>query len=576
MPTPEYIHRSATDPLELGAYSTLVDVLEQAWLQYPQLPAFNNFGCALSYSDLERRSRDFAAYLQHKTPLNPGDRIAIQLPNLLQYPIVLFGALRAGLVIVNTNPLYTSSELLHQFKDSGAKGLVVLANMASKVEPILDETDIETLIITELGDALPVWKRFVVNATVRYIKHLVPAYRLPTAQAYTQVMRQGKRLSFTAPVIATDDLALLQYTGGTTGVAKGAMLSHRNLLANLIQVKGLLDSITEPGQELAIAPLPLYHIYSFTVSCMLMMEIGAQVVLITNPRDMSAFVGELKRWKFTIFSGLNTLFNGLCQQPEFHRLDFSQLKLTISGGMALATDVAEQWQKVTGCAVLEGYGMTETSPIISVNPPGAIRLGTIGLPISSTEFRLIDAEGSAVPTGESGELCVRGPQVMQGYWNQPQETALVLDAEGWLKTGDIASVDEAGYLSIVDRKKDMINVSGFNVYPNELEGVVLTHPDVIDCVAIGLPDANQGELIKLFVITANPQLSIQDVRHHCRERLTAYKIPSQVEFRSELPRSNIGKVLRRGLRDEELQKRLDSANGGSYSATIKAAPLLVD
>ena len=572
----EPIPNRSDDVLNFGSYTTLIDVLDHAWQRYPQLPAFNNFGCALSYSELERRSRDFAAYLQHRTSLQRGDRIAIQLPNLLQYPIVLFGALRAGLVVVNTNPLYTSSELLHQFKDSGAKGLVVLANMASKVEPILEQTAIETLIITEIGDALPFWKRCLMNTTVRYVKRLVPAYRLPTALSYSRVMQQGERLQFSAPTLAGDDLALLQYTGGTTGVAKGAMLSHRNLVANLIQVKGMLDSVTEAGSEIAIAPLPLYHIYSFTVSCMLMMEIGAQVVLITNPRDIPGFIRELQRWKFTVFSGLNTLFVALCKQPDFKQLDFDRLKLTISGGMALSRDAAENWQAITGCAVLEGYGMTETAPIISVNPPTAIQLGTIGLPIRATEVRLIDDEGLEVPVGESGELCVRGPQVMAGYWQQPDETALVLDADGWLKTGDIARTDERGYLTIVDRKKDVINVSGFNVYPNELETVALTHPDIADCVAIGLPDADHGELIRLYVISSNPQLSVQEIRQYCRERLTAYKVPAQVEFRDELPRSNIGKVLRRALRDEVLHKRNNGTQGGSYSASIKAAPLSLD
>ncbi|MEH6473383.1 MAG: AMP-binding protein [Halopseudomonas sp.] len=564
------------DTLELGRYQTLIDVLEQSWQDYPQLPAFNNFGCNLSYRELQCASRDFAAYLQHQTSLDPGDRIAIQLPNLLQYPVVLFGALRAGLVIVNINPLYTPSEMLHQFQDSGAKALVVLANMASKVEEILDQTEIETLIVTEIGDALPLWKCVMVNATVRYLKKMVPDYRLPTALSYRQVMKQGKQLTFESPPIATDDLAMLQYTGGTTGRAKGAMLSHRNLLANMLQVKGLLDAVTVPGREVAIAPLPLYHIYSFTVNCMLMMEIGAQVVLITNPRDIPAFVHELRRWKFTIFSGLNTLFAALCRQPDFHYLNFDRLKLTVSGGMALSKEVAEKWQQATGCPVLEGYGMTETSPIITVNPPDGIRLGTIGLPIKATQVRLIDEEGGEVPVGGSGELCVRGPQVMQGYWNQPQETALVLDAEGWLRTGDIASIDEAGYLTIVDRKKDVINVSGFNVYPNELEAVVLGHPDIIDCVAVGLPDADHGELIKLYVISSNPALTIQQIRGYCRERLTAYKVPSQVEFRSELPKSNIGKVLRRALRDEELQKRLNGSNCDSYSESVKAAPLSLE
>ncbi len=567
---------SSAESLDFEGYNTLTDVLDRACQRFPEHIAFSNFGCHLRYHELAQRSRDFAAYLQHCTSLKPGDRFAIQLPNLLQYPVVLFGALRAGLVIVNTNPLYTSSELLRQYSDAKVKGLVVLANMASKVEAILDQTDIDTLIVTELGDALPIWKRWPMSASVRYLKRSIPDYQLPTALDYRQVLQRGQALSFVAPAIAAQDLAMLQYTGGTTGLAKGVMLSHRNLLANLIQVKSLLHGVTEPGREVMIAPLPLYHIYSFTVSCMLMVEMGAQVVLITNPEDIPAFVHELRRWNFTIFSGLPPLFAALCQQPDFHYLKFRRLKLTISGGMALTAEVAEQWQQTTGCAVVEGYGMSETSPIISVNPPDAIKLGSIGLPIPATEVRLIDDDGVTVPVGGSGELCVRGAQVMQGYWNQPQETARVLDVDGWLRTGDIASIDAQGYLTIVDRKKDVINVSGFNVYPNELESVVSAHPDVEDCVVVGVPDPEQGEAIKLYLVSSNAELNVQQIRQYCRERLTAYKIPSQVEFRAELPHSPVGKVLRRKLREAEYAKWFSGGAAAVVSDSVKQAPFFID
>ncbi|MEH6651939.1 MAG: AMP-binding protein [Motiliproteus sp.] len=545
-----------TGVLDFEGYGNLIDVLERAWQRYPEHIAFSNLGSDLSYCELDQKSRDFAAYLQCSTVLQPGDRFAIQLPNLLQYPIVLFGALRAGLVVVNISPQQNVDELQHQLCDSGAKGLLLQACAASQLETVIEQTKLNTVIVTEQGDALPNWKRFFVNASARYLKTGVPAYhQLPGAVDYCHVMQQGSRLAFSSLEISGADLALLQYSGGTTALSKAAMLTHHNLLANLIQVKLALNGVTEPGCETVIAPLPLYHLYSFTVSCMLMLEIGAKVVLISDSQDTNAFIHELKRHEFTIFSGSNTLFSDLCQQSAFSSLRFDRLKLTISGGMALNPAVAECWQQLTGCSILEGYGLAETAPIISVNPPAAARLGSIGLPVAGTEIRLVDDDGAEVPVGGSGELCVRGAQVMQGYWKQPQQTAQVFDDDGWLRTGDIASIGERGYLTLVDRKKDVINVSGFSVYPSELEQVISAHPDVDDCVVVGVPGFEQGEQVKLYLVSANPDLTVQQIRQHCRERLTAYKIPSQVEFRKELPRSAVGKVLRRALRDAEQQKR---------------------
>ncbi len=529
---------------------TLPQLFEQACLRYADRPAFSNLGRTLSYRELERLSGHFAAYLQHCTALRPGDRIAIQLPNLLQYPVVLFGALRAGLVVVNTNPLYTPREMLHQLKDSGARAMVLLANKAHDLESIIQETALETVIVTELGDALAPARRLLVNALVRHVKKMVPDYRLPGAQDYVAVMREGARLAWQPVPVSSDDLALLQYTGGTTGVAKGAMLSHRNLIANTLQVKSLLDTFTTPGREVAVAPLPLYHIYSFTLNCLLMLESGNQVVLITNPRDIPALVRELRRWPFTLFGGLNSLFVALCRDPGFQHLDFSTLKLTLSGGMSLTPAVAQEWKRVTGCAIVEGYGMTEASPIISVNPPDAIRLGSIGLPIDGTEVKVVDNEGASLPVGGVGELCVRGPQVMRGYWNQPEETRQVLDSAGWLHTGDIARIADDGYIHLLDRKKDVIIVSGFNVYPNEVEAVVMEHPDVAECVAVAQPDERHGEVIKLYVVAGSSDLSVKEIRDYCRQRLTAYKVPAQVEFCESLPKNAIGKVLRRVLRDK--------------------------
>ena len=545
--------------VDVKQYSSIVDMLEKSCKKFANRPAFTAVGVTITYAELDKLSRDFASFLQNETNLKPGDRIAIQMPNLVQYPVVVFGAMRAGLVVVNTNPLYTTREMEHQFNDSGAKALVVLANMAHLAQEVLPNTGIETVIVTEIADMHKPVKRAIMNAAVKYIKKMVPAYSLPKAIPFTKAMQLGAKRNFTPVKIGLDDLAVLQYTGGTTGVAKGAMLSQQNLVANLLQVKPVLTATLEEGKEVCIAPLPLYHIYSFTVNCGVMVESGCHSILIPNPRDIDGFIKELTKWKFSAFLGLNTLFVALCNRKDFQELDFSNLKMTVSGGMALTSEAARMWKKVTGCDISEGYGMTETSPVVSVNPLGAIQVGTIGLPVPSTLVKVIDDEGKDLAIGEVGELCVKGPQVMQGYWQRPDETAKTMTPDGWIKTGDIALIQEDGYIKIVDRKKDMILVSGFNVYPNEVEDVVASHPDVLECAAIGVPDEKSGEVVKIFVIRRNPNLKESDLREFCKQRLTGYKMPKLIEFREELPKTNVGKILRRELRDEELKKQKTAA-----------------
>ncbi len=545
--------------VDVKQYSSIVDMLEKSCKKFANNPAFSAIGVTITYAELDKLSRDFASFLQNETNLKPGDRIAIQMPNLVQYPVVVFGAMRAGLVVVNTNPLYTKREMEHQFNDSGAKALVVLANMAHLAEEVLPNTGIETVIVTEIADMHKPVKRAIMNAAVKYIKKMVPAYNLPKAIPFTKAMQLGAKRNFTPVKVGLEDLAVLQYTGGTTGVAKGAMLTQQNLVANLLQVKPVLTATLEEGKEVCIAPLPLYHIYSFTVNCGVMVESGCHSVLIPNPRDIDGFIKELKKWKFSAFLGLNTLFVALCNRKDFQELDFSHMKMTVSGGMALTTEAARMWKKVTGCDISEGYGMTETSPVVSVNQLGAIQVGTIGLPVPSTQVKVIDDEGNDLPIGEVGELCVKGPQVMKGYWQRPDETAKTMTPDGWLKTGDIALIQEDGYIKIVDRKKDMILVSGFNVYPNEVEDVVASHPDVLECAAIGVPDDKSGEVVKIFVIRRNPNLKESELREFCKQRLTGYKMPKYIEFREELPKTNVGKILRRELRDEELKKQKTAA-----------------
>ncbi|MGE6386038.1 long-chain-fatty-acid--CoA ligase FadD1 [Pseudomonas sp. NPDC078416] len=536
-------------------YPNVQAVLKQSCERFANKPAFSNLGKTLTYGEMYALSGAFAAYLQQHTDLQPGDRIAVQLPNVLQYPVAVFGAIRAGLIVVNTNPLYTAREMEHQFNDSGAKALVCLANMAHLAEKVVPKTGVKHIIVTEVADLLPPLKRLLVNSVIKYVKKMVPPFHLPKAVKFNDVLAKGHGQPVRDVSPKGDDVAVLQYTGGTTGVAKGAMLTHRNLIANMLQCRALMAANLNEGTEILITPLPLYHIYAFTFHCMAMMLSGNHNVLISNPRDLSAMVKELSKWKFSGFVGLNTLFVALCNNADFRHLDFSSLKLTLSGGMALQTAAAERWKDVTGCSICEGYGMTETSPVASVNPFQKIQMGTIGIPVPSTLCKTINDAGEELPLGEVGELCIKGPQVMKGYWQRQDATDEMLDADGWLKTGDIAIIQPDGYMRIVDRKKDMILVSGFNVYPNELEDVLATLPGVLQCAAIGIPDEKSGEAIKLFVVCKpGTTLSKDQVMEHMRANVTAYKVPRSVEFRDALPTTNVGKILRRELRDEELKK----------------------
>lgn len=541
-------------------YPNIQTVLKESCQRFADKAAFTNMGKTLTYGDLYRLSGDFAAWLQNHTDLKPGDRIAVQLPNVLQYPVVVFGAIRAGLVVVNTNPLYTTREMEHQFTDSGAKALVCLANMGHLAEAVIPKTDVKTVIITEVGDFLPPLKRVLVNSVVKYIKKMVPPFHSPNAFKLNDAMKLGSKKA--ARNVSSDaaDIAVLQYTGGTTGVAKGAMLTHRNLIANMLQAQAMMASNLDDGKETIVAPLPLYHIYAFTFHCMAMMLSGNNNLLITNPRDLPSMIKDLQKNKFTGFVGLNTLFVALCNNQDFRNLDFSNLKMTISGGMALQIAAAERWTQITGAKICEGFGMTETSPVATVNPIQQIQLGTIGIPVPSTLCKVIDDAGNELALGETGELCVKGPQVMKGYWLREDATKEVLDAEGWLRTGDIALIQENGYIRIVDRKKDMILVSGFNVYPNEIEDVLATLPAVSQSAAIGIPDEKSGEAIKVFIVLRQGEsLTKEQVVAHMRSNLTGYKVAHLVEFRDELPTSNVGKILRRELRDEELKKRASTA-----------------
>ncbi|MGJ8647054.1 MAG: AMP-binding protein [Marinomonas colpomeniae] len=541
------------DSLNPAGYQSLVDILDLAVEKYNELPAFTSIGRTLTYRELGEKSDLFAAYLQNETDLVPGDRIAIQLPNVIQYPVVLFGAMKAGLIVVNTNPLYTSKELEHQFNDAGVKALVVFANMAHNVEKILAKTSIKHVIITEIADFHTSIKRLLVNSVVKYVKKMVPTYHLPNALSLNHALSKGAGKPVVKIKATSEQIAVLQYTGGTTGVAKGAMLTHANLISNTFQLSSRLRTILEEGVETYIAPLPLYHIYAFLIHGLTLLELGGHSVLIPNPRDLSGFVKELKKWKFTGFVGLNTLFVGLCNKPDFRELDFSHLKLTCSGGMPLTHSAAEEWQAVTGGVVVEGYGLTETSPVVSFNPIGKEQIGTIGIPIPQTEIRIQNREGQTLPQGESGMLCVRGPQVMKGYWNQELATQEVMTEDGFLITGDIAVQHADGYLQIVDRAKDMIIVSGFNVYPTEVEGCLSSHPDILESAAIGVADDKAGEAVKVFVVlkAETEVLDIQALRAYCKEHLAAYKVPKYVEVRTELPKNNVGKVLRRAFREEE-------------------------
>ncbi|WP_371316307.1 long-chain-fatty-acid--CoA ligase FadD [Shewanella sp. NIFS-20-20] len=533
------------------AYSSLVDMFEKSVHQYADQSAYMNMGAVLTYRKLEERSRAFAAYLQNQLKLKKGDRVAIMMPNLLQYPIALFGVLRAGLVVVNVNPLYTPRELKHQLQDSGAKAIVVVSNFARTLEEVVDDTPVESVIITGLGDLLSPPKRTLVNFVVKYIKKLVPKYSLPHAISMRQALSKGRRMQYVKPALHHDDLALLQYTGGTTGVSKGAMLTHGNVVANVLQADGAYAPALKDGVELVVTALPLYHIFALTVNAMLFLKKGANNLLITNPRDIPAFVDDLKKHPFTALTGVNTLFNALVNNPKFAELDFSHLKLSIGGGMAVQRAVADKWQNITKTRLLEGYGLTEASPLVTCCPYNLDGYnGSIGFPAPSTDIQIRNEDGQVLAQGETGELYTKGPQVMRGYWQRPEETAEVLGSDGYLATGDIGYMDEQGFFYIVDRKKDMILVSGFNVFPNEVEEVIALHPKVLEVAAVGVPHDVSGELVKVFVVAKDKSLTEAEIIKHCRHHLTGYKIPKLVEFRDDLPKTNVGKILRRELRDE--------------------------
>ncbi|MEQ6121109.1 AMP-binding protein [Reichenbachiella sp. MALMAid0571] len=535
-------------------YSSLVEVIKESFNKYSELPAFENMGKSYTYAQIDEMSDNFAAFLQNELKLAKGDRIALQMPNLIQYPVALFGSLKAGLVVVNTNPLYTQPEMQHQFKDSGAKAIVILANFAYNLEQILPNTNIEHVIVTEIGDLLGGLKGMITNFVVKKVKKMVPAYNIPKAFSFKECLSKGSHHSFQLVEIDSEDLAFLQYTGGTTGVSKGAMLTHRNVTANLIQVRSWISNITQERKELIITALPLYHIFALVINGLITFSIGAKNVLITNPRDIDGFVKELAKHQFTMMTGVNTLFNALLNHPKFSSLDFSKLTHAAGGGMAVQRIVAEKWKEVTGKPLLEGYGLTETSPVLTFNPTdGTDRIGTIGVPAPSTEICLLDDSGNEVPIGERGEICAKGPQVMKGYWQRPKETEEVF-INGWFRTGDIGVMDEDGFIKIVDRKKEMILVSGFNVYPNDIENTIASHPKVLEVGAIGVPDSKSTEAVKVFIVKKEESLTIEEIQDFCKKNLTGYKRPKHIEFLSELPKSNVGKVLRRILKEEDTKR----------------------
>lgn len=532
-------------------YGSLVEMFRESFDRYADLPAFDNYGVSITFRRLERLSDQFASFLQNEAGLQKGDRIAFQMPNLLQYPVVLFAAIKCGVIVVNTNPLYTAREMEHQFKDAGVKAIVILKNFAGNLEKIIKNTEIKTVVLTEIGDLLGFPKKPIVNFVVKRIKKMVPPYNLPGAYSFDQALRIGKAGKFSPPSLEGKDIAFLQYTGGTTGITKGAMLTHRNMVANMEQISEWMKPKLVEREEIIITALPLYHIFALTVNCLAFLKIGALNVLITNPRDMKSFLKDLSKYRFSVITGVNTLFNGLLNQPRFKELNFSSLKIAVGGGMAVQKTVAERWQEITGTTLAEGYGLTETSPVLSCNPiDGNEKLGTIGLPLPGTELKIMDDEGKEVPLGENGEICARGPQVMPGYWQNPEETEQSF-RNGWFLTGDIGKIDSDGYIKIVDRKKEMINVSGFNVYPNEIENVVASHPKVLEVGAIGVRDERYNEVVKIFVVKRDDTLTEVELIAYCRANLTAYKVPKHVEFRSDLPKSNIGKILRRLLLEEK-------------------------
>lgn len=544
--------KGVAETIDVNRYPSVADLFDESVQKFRDHTAFINMGAELTYEDLNYLSADFASFLQHAAALEKGDRVAVMMPNLLQYPIVNFAALRSGLVIVNVNPLYTPRELKHQLIDSGAKVIVVLANVAHTLAEVIKDTPVETIVVTEVGDMLGFPKSMLVNTVVKHVKKMVPDYDLPGAFSWFEAMDLGSEANFVPVRCTGDDLAFLQYTGGTTGVAKGAMLTHQNIVANLLQIAEWKKPLLVPGEEVAVMALPLYHIFSLTVNCLAMMYYGAANLMITNPRDIKDYLKTLRKNRFTVVVGLNTLYNAMMNHPDFTKIDFSNLKISVAGGMALQRVVSERWLELTKTPLVEGFGLTETSPVASCNPiDGTDRVGTIGIPLPSTEIMLCDDAGHPVPIGEQGEICIRGPQVMKGYWQKPEETTNMIDQNGWLHSGDIGIMDADGFTKIVDRKKDMIIVSGFNVYPNEIEEVVSSHPKVLEVAAIGVPDAKSTEVVKIFIVKKDQSLTTEEILAHCKANLTGYKMPKHVEFRKDLPKTNVGKILRRELRDSE-------------------------
>ena len=537
--------------IDVDSYRSIADVLSTAFEKFRHRPAYSNMGKLLTYGEVDRLSAQFASYLINDLKLNKGDRVAIMLPNVLQYPIAAFGILRAGLIVVNTNPLYTARELKHQLNDSGASAIVVLDNFAGTLSEVLPHAPaLKHVVTTALGDMLGFPKAFITNFVVRHVKKLVPPYRIENEVRFNDALTLGSLGTAPKVDIGHDDIAFLQYTGGTTGVAKGAMLTHRNMVANMLQASAWLGTNLRVGEEVVITAIPLYHIFALTANCLVFMQIGGMSLMITNPRDMPGFVKELSKVKFSVITGVNTLFNGLLHTPGFDALDFSHLRLTLGGGMAVQRAVAEKWKGVTKCTLIEAYGLTETSPAACINPLDLPAYNSsIGMPISSTDVCIQDDNGKILAVGGVGELCIQGPQVMRGYWQRADETAKVLTPDGWLHTGDIAKMDEKGYFYIVDRKKDMILVSGFNVYPNEVEDVVAACPGVLECAAVGVPDEKSGEAVKVVVVKKDPNLTAETIKEYCRANLTGYKLPKIIEFRDSLPKTNVGKILRRELRD---------------------------
>ncbi len=534
-------------------YVSLTALLEASFARFAELPAFSNLGTQLSFAAIDEASRDFAAYLQSIPSLQPGDRVAVMLPNVLQYPVTVFGILRAGLVVVNVNPLYTPRELEHQLTDSGASAIIVLENFAATVTKVLEggECKLEVIVVSQLGDHLPDMKRVLTNFVVKYIKRLVPEWLLAGTVTYREALAIGSGRDFQSVEVGPGDIAFLQYTGGTTGVAKGAVLTHRNMVSNVLQSAAWTRAVIKGPGDVVVTPLPLYHIFSLTVNLLSFIELGGHNLLITNPRDIRGLIKELKKAPFSYLTGVNTLFVALLQGPEFASVDFSGLKAVMGGGMAVQRAVSDEWQALTGVPIIQGYGLTEASPVISANPLTDDEFnGSVGLPMPSTEVAIFDDDGEALPAGEIGEICARGPQIMRGYWQRPEATSKIMFGDGWLRTGDVGRLDEQGLIYIEDRLKDMIIVSGFNVYPNEIEDVVVGHPGVVEAAVVGVPDAGSGEAVKLFAVKKDPALTAQELIDYCRERLTGYKIPRQVEFRDELPKTAVGKILKRALRDE--------------------------